>query len=213
MRQVSIHVYSSRSSDAHACALEWQRQLSGLLSYTPAGRSAPFEGSTNTTALRLYEQHVHQLDVTMLHGMNAILNDHGHSTVIRRYGNPDDANRLVMVSGCTMDLVDVYCDIHVQAMDMYCRKYGLDYIQIRADLDPARLNPWVKVMILRLVLEKSPLVMWIDSDVMIRDMEWNVSAFVAQHMKADVDVLTASDMVSCLSWSKIHACMHNISDH
>eukprot|EP00730_Choanoeca_flexa_P007773 TRINITY_DN12391_c1_g1_i7.p1 TRINITY_DN12391_c1_g1~~TRINITY_DN12391_c1_g1_i7.p1 ORF type:complete len:482 (+),score=64.50 TRINITY_DN12391_c1_g1_i7:2-1447(+) len=74
-------------------ATKWQRQLSGLLSYTPAGRSAPFEGSTNTTALRLYEQHVHQLDVTMLHGMNAILNDHGHSTVIRRYGNPDDANR------------------------------------------------------------------------------------------------------------------------
>jgi hypothetical protein len=38
--------------------------------------------------------------------------------------------------------------------------------------------------------------MWMDSDVMIRDMEWDVAAFVQQQLTPDIDILTADDMVS-----------------
>jgi hypothetical protein len=67
--------------------------------------------------------------------------------------------------------------------------------QIRGDLDPERLNPWIKVVVLRLLLEKNPLVMWVDADVMFRDMEWDIHAFMSEYFTGDVDMLTAHDMV------------------
>lgn len=70
--------------------------------------------------------------------------------------------------------------------------------QIRGDLDPERLNPWIKVLVLRLLLEKNPLVMWVDADVMFRDMDWDIHEFMSTYFTEGVDMLTAHDMV-CFS--------------
>ncbi|EDQ91863.1 uncharacterized protein MONBRDRAFT_5955 [Monosiga brevicollis MX1] len=70
------------------------------------------------------------------------------------------------------------------------------FAQIRADLDPERLNPWIKILVLRLLLERNPLVLWIDADVIVRDQDWNLPAFLDEHMPPDVAVLGADDMVS-----------------
>lgn len=37
--------------------------------------------------------------------------------------------------------------------------------------------------------------MWVDADVMFRDLSWNLTAFVATHMEPGIHILTANDMV------------------
>lgn len=39
---------------------------------------------------------------------------------------------MLVVSACTGQVaIETYCDIHVQAMEMYAKKYGIDYIQVK----------------------------------------------------------------------------------
>lgn len=63
------------------------------------------------------------------------------------------------------------------------------------DLDASKLTPWIKVLALRLALEKSSWVMWNDADVIMRDMQWDLKAFINKHMPQGVHFLTADDMV------------------
>ena len=52
------------------------------------------------------------------------------------------------------------------------------------------------MLVLRLIMEKNPLVMWVDSDVMFRDLDWNLTEFLDEHMEEGKDILTANDMVT-----------------
>lgn len=69
-------------------------------------------------------------------------------------------------------------------------------LKIRGDMDAERLNPWIKIVVLRLLMEKVPYLMWVDADVMFRDMNFNLTKFVELHMIPGVQILTADDMVS-----------------
>ncbi len=53
----------------------------------------------------------------------------------------------------------------------------------------------MKVIVLRLVLERFDYVMWFDGDCFIRDLRWNVTAFVQAYTPPGIEILTASDMV------------------
>lgn len=65
------------------------------------------------------------------------------------------------------------------------------------------------MVVLRLLLEKNPLVMWVDADVMFRDMEWDIHAFMSEYFTKDVDMLTAHDMVCpCYLTFAGKSCIH-----
>jgi len=47
---------------------------------------------------------------------------------------------MLLVSACTgQQAIDAYCDYHVEAMDMYARKYKLNFVQVmQLSVDPLR---------------------------------------------------------------------------
>eukprot|EP00730_Choanoeca_flexa_P004101 TRINITY_DN11597_c0_g2_i14.p1 TRINITY_DN11597_c0_g2~~TRINITY_DN11597_c0_g2_i14.p1 ORF type:complete len:275 (+),score=32.07 TRINITY_DN11597_c0_g2_i14:190-1014(+) len=179
------------------------------------GKSLPdsLHHGANSATLAKYNIHGNEL-TALFHSAYTIVTASPRTVFRASQRWKDRTPSTIIVSACTHVS---YCDIHQQALEMYTARHDLDYLLVRDELDyRATRSGWSKILLIRLLLETFAIVVWLDADIIFRNLNSSLEHLITRPHQFGLDLLlrAVSDRVCETVWTMSHSakgasCVHD----